>query len=51
MEIKIPQIERREIEIRETYLDENGRTRESVKKVSVPTGKLKESNAKQREEK
>ena len=40
MEIKVPRFEKKEIEIRETYLDENGHHQERVKKVMVPTGKV-----------
>ena len=39
MEIKRLVFEKKEIEIRETYVGEDGRTRERIKKVMVPTGK------------
>lgn len=40
MGINIPVFEKKEIEIRETYIDEQGRTQERIKKVMVPTGKV-----------
>lgn len=51
MEIKVPPFERKEIEIRETYLDENGKSQERVKKVSIPTGKMLGNKGEQKEEK
>lgn len=44
MEIKKLNFEKREVQIKETYIDEFGRIRERVKKVMLPTGKLIESN-------
>lgn len=38
MEIKIPKFERKEIEIKETYVDSDGHLKERIKKVSFPTG-------------
>ncbi|MBR6571400.1 MAG: hypothetical protein IKK75_13200 [Clostridia bacterium] len=40
MEIKRLNFEKVEVEIRETYLDENGLTRERVRTVLVPTGRV-----------
>lgn len=40
MEIKVPNFEKKEVEIRETYVDENGRIQERIKKISVPTGRV-----------
>lgn len=40
MDIKIPPMEKKEVEIRETYVDEDGHVQERIKKVLVPTGKL-----------
>lgn len=39
MEIKKLVFEKKEIEVKETYIDEEGKTRERVKKVLIPTGK------------
>ena len=44
MKIKIPEFEMQEVEIRETYIDENGRYQERIKKVSIPTGKVLDSD-------
>lgn len=44
MEIKRLEFEKKEIEIRETYIDSDGKEKERVKKVMVPTGKVKETN-------
>ena len=46
MGIKLPQFEKKEIEIRETYIDENGKQQERIKKVFVPTGKVLEGTQK-----
>ncbi len=40
MEIKIPLFEREEVEVKETYIDENGHHQERIKKILVPTGRL-----------
>ena len=40
MEIKIPPFEREEVEVKETYIDENGHHQERIKKILVPTGRL-----------
>ena len=40
MEIRIPTFEKKEVDIRESYVDENGHHQERIKKVLVPTGKL-----------
>ena len=38
MKIKKLLFERKEIEVKETYVDENGKTRERIKKILIPTG-------------
>lgn len=43
MEIKIPPFEKKEVEIREAYIDEQGHYQERTKKVLVPIGCLKVS--------
>lgn len=40
MEIKKLNFEKKEIQIKETYIDEAGRTRERIKKVLIPTGNI-----------
>ena len=44
MEIKKLNFEKREVQIKETYIDEFGRISEQVKKVMLPTGKIIEGN-------
>ena len=39
MKIKKLIFEKKEIEVKETYVDENGKIRERIKKVLIPTGK------------
>ena len=39
MKIEKLQFEKREIEIKETYVDEDGKVKERIRKVSAPTGK------------
>lgn len=41
MEIKRLEFQKQEIEIKETYIDTDGKTKERVKKVMVPTGEVK----------
>lgn len=38
MKIKKLLFEKKEIEVKETYVDENGKTRERIKKILIPTG-------------
>ena len=38
MEIKKLSFGKKEIEIKETYIDEDGKIRERIKKVMIPTG-------------
>lgn len=40
MEIKKLSFEKKEVQINETYIDENGQTHERIKKVMIPTGKV-----------
>lgn len=40
MKIKKLNFEKKEIQIKETIIDENGKTRECIKKVMVPTGNI-----------
>lgn len=40
MEIRVPKFERKEVEIRETYVDEDGKIKERIRKISVPTGRV-----------
>ena len=40
MDIKIPPFEREEVELKETYIDENGHHQERIRKIMVPTGRL-----------
>ena len=40
MEIKKLNFEKKEVQIKETYVDETGKTRERIKKVMMPTGKV-----------
>lgn len=40
MEIKKLNFEKKKIEIKETYIDEAGKTRERIKKVMLPTGNV-----------
>lgn len=40
MEIRVPKFEKKEVEIRETYVDEDGRIQERIRKISVPTGRV-----------
>ena len=40
MEIKKLCFEKKEVQIKETYIDETGKTREQVKMVMLPTGKV-----------
>ncbi len=43
MEIKRLEFEKKELEIRETYIDSDGCEKERIKKILVPTGKVKET--------
>ena len=45
MDIKKLNFERKEIQIRETYIDEKGRTRERIRSVGVPTGNIIRNNS------
>lgn len=40
MEIKKLNFEKKEVQIKETYIDETGKTRERIKKVMMPTGNI-----------
>lgn len=40
MEIKKLNFEKKEVQIKETYIDETGKTRERVKKVMLSTGNV-----------
>ncbi len=40
MEIKKLNFEKKEVQIKETYIDETGKTRERIKKVMMPTGNV-----------
>lgn len=40
MEIKKLNFEKKEVQIKETYVDETGKTRERIKKVMMPTGNV-----------
>lgn len=40
MEIKKLNFEKKEVQIKETYIDETGKTRERVKTVMMPTGNI-----------
>ena len=40
MEIKKLDFEKKEIQIKETFIDETGKTRERIKKVMMPTGNV-----------
>lgn len=40
MEIKKLDFEKKEIQIRETYIDDTGKTQERIKTVMVPTGNV-----------
>lgn len=40
MEIKKLNFEKKEVQIKETYIDEIGKTRERVKKIPLPTGNI-----------
>lgn len=40
MEIKKLNFEKKEVQIKETYIDESGKTRERIKKVMLPTGNV-----------
>lgn len=40
MEIKKLNFEKKEVQIKETYVDETGKTRERIKKVMMPTGNI-----------
>ena len=40
MEIKKLNFEKKEVQIKETYIDETGKTREKVKTVMMPTGNI-----------
>lgn len=40
MEIKKLNFEKKEVQIKETYVDEMGKTRERIKKVMMPTGNI-----------
>lgn len=40
MEIKKLNFEKKEVQIKETYIDEAGKIRERVKTVRMPTGKV-----------
>lgn len=48
MEIKRLEFQKEEIEIRETYLDSDGVTRERTRKVMVPTGEPVEKAEKEK---
>lgn len=50
MEIKVPLFEKKEIEIREIYVDENNRIQERTKKVWLPTRKIKKNIERHEEE-
>lgn len=40
MEIKKLNFEKKEVQIKETYIDETGKTRERIKKIIIPTGNV-----------
>lgn len=40
MEIKKLNFEKKEVQIKETYIDETGKTRERIKTVMMPTGNI-----------
>lgn len=40
MEIKKLNFEKKEVQFKETYIDETGKTRERIKKVMLPTGNV-----------
>jgi len=40
VEIKKLNFEKKEVQIKETYIDETGKTREKIKTVMMPTGKI-----------
>jgi len=40
MEIKKLNFEKKEVQIKETYIDETGKTRERIKKIMMPTGNV-----------
>lgn len=44
MEIKKLNFEKKEVQIRETYIDETGRTRERIKTIMMPTGNIVPNN-------
>lgn len=50
MAVKVPAFEKKEIEIREIYVDENNRIQERIKKVGFPTGKIIKNEEKHEEE-
>ena len=50
MEIKIPPIEKKEIEIREAYVDEEGHYQERTKTVMVPIGVISPSDIEEQKE-
>lgn len=44
MEIKKLNFEKKEVQIKETYIDETGKTRERIKTVMIPTGNVISAN-------
>ena len=40
MEIKKLNFEKKEVQIKETYVDETGKTRERIRKIMMPTGNI-----------
>lgn len=40
MEIKKLNFEKKDIQIKETYIDETGKTKERIKTIRMPTGKI-----------
>lgn len=44
MEIKKLNFEKKEVQIKETYIDETGKTRERIKTVMMPTGNIIPAN-------
>lgn len=44
MEIKKLSFEKKEVQIKETYVDETGKIRERIKKIMMPTGNIISDN-------
>ena len=42
--INVPEFEKKTVEINETYIDKDGRTKERIKTTQLPTGRIEDDN-------